>query len=184
MYWSIIRAQQDSETTMPVTNYRLKSGRTARVLIALFCASSICSPQPAARQSKLGAYVGATASNSAYWKLDLNGNNIDDGPPADGHSDFTSGLPGEVPVYGDWNGDGRTKIGVYIYGQWYLDYNGNGVWDGPAIDRELYLGGEGYTQVVGDWNGSGTTKIGAYKDGLWILDYNGNSFGTGLKPIS
>ena len=162
---------------MPVTNYRLKSGRTAQVLIAFVCASSICSSQPAARQSKLGAYIGTTVANTprAYWWLDLNGNYTYEGPPADAqYNDFTTGQIGEVPVYGDWNGDGSTKIGVYVNGSWMIDYNGNGVWDGPVIDRAMYLGGPGYTPVMGDWNGSGTTKIGAHKDGVWLLDYNGN----------
>ena len=36
---------------------------------------------------------------------------------------------GGIPVTGDWNGDGTTKIGVFIDGRWFLDLNGNGVWD-------------------------------------------------------
>ena len=146
MHWKIIRAQKDKETTMPVTNYRLKSGRTAQVLIAFFCASSICLSQPAARQSKLGAYDGTNPPNLVNWKLDLNGNYIDDGAPPDAYKDFTfTGQTGVVPVYGDWNGDGTTKIGVYVNGSWMIDYNGNGVWDGPEKDRAMYLGGPGYT---------------------------------------
>ena len=33
-----------------------------------------------------------------------------------------------MPVVGDWNGDGKAKIGVYNsnYGDWELDYIGNG----------------------------------------------------------
>ena len=30
---------------------------------------------------------------------------------------------------GDWDGSGVTKIGVFIDGLWFLDLNGNGVWD-------------------------------------------------------
>jgi len=47
---------------------------------------------------------------------------------------------GETPVLGDWNGDGRTKIGVYLRGFWALDFNGNGRSDAP--DRFFALGGQ------------------------------------------
>ena len=39
---------------------------------------------------------------------------------------YTYGQPGDIPVVGDWNGDGKDEIGVYRSpGRWYLDYNGN-----------------------------------------------------------
>jgi hypothetical protein len=62
---------------------------------------------------------------------------------------------------------------VYKDGFWYLDYNGNGIWDTGA-DNASQFGGPGWTSVVGDWNGDGKTKVGVYKDGFWYLDYNGN----------
>lgn len=34
---------------------------------------------------------------------------------------------GDIPVLGDWNADGRTKIGIFRNGLWVLDLNGNGV---------------------------------------------------------
>ena len=39
------------------------------------------------------------------------------------------GMPGATPVTGDWNGSGTTKVGVFLDGLWFLDLNGNGVWD-------------------------------------------------------
>ncbi len=39
------------------------------------------------------------------------------------------GAVGWLSVVGDWNGDNTTEIGVYQNGNWYLDNNGNGVWD-------------------------------------------------------
>lgn len=46
---------------------------------------------------------------------------------------------------GDWNGDGKTKIGIYYAspnseGWWYLDYNGTGAWD-TGVDRQYLFGG-------------------------------------------
>jgi len=53
---------------------------------------------------------------------------------------------------GDWNGDGRAKLGVFRNGTWYLDYNGNGLWDSCTIDRCLpFVGLATDTPVVGDW---------------------------------
>ena len=39
---------------------------------------------------------------------------------------FHYGEPGDVPVAGDWNGDGIKQIGVFHDGQWYLDIDGDG----------------------------------------------------------
>ena len=39
---------------------------------------------------------------------------------------FHYGTPGDVPVAGDWNGDGIRQIGVFRDGRWNLDLNGDG----------------------------------------------------------
>jgi hypothetical protein len=65
-----------------------------------------------------------------------------------------------------------SKIGIYNSGSWYLDMNGNGIWD--AGDKNYGYGAPLWTPVVGDWNGSGISKIGCYKDGAWYLDYDGD----------
>jgi hypothetical protein len=110
--------------------------------------------------------------SSGLWLLDSNFNQTFDG--GDQVSAF-GGLPGDIPVYGDWNGDGRTKIGIYRNGTWLLDYNGNGVYE-PTADRVYVFGGQpGDYPVVGDWNGTGYSKIGIFRQGFfWILDVNGN----------
>lgn len=123
---------------------------------------------PGRVSSKVGAY------NAGYWVQDLNGNFVWDGTAGDRLTYWSLGRANEFPVYGDWNGDGKGKIGLYVDGTWLLDYNGNGVWDGPSIDKIVYFGGPGYAPIVGDWNGSGTAKIGVHQNGTWLLDYNGN----------
>ena len=35
-----------------------------------------------------------------------------------------------IPVPGDWNGDGKTEMGVYCKGVWFRDTAGSGQWDG------------------------------------------------------
>ncbi len=48
-----------------------------------------------------------------------------------------------MPVVGDWNGSGSTKIGVYRQstGTRFLDYNGSRTWDGSGVDAVIGWGG-------------------------------------------
>ena len=41
---------------------------------------------------------------------------------------FQYGTPGDVPIAGDWNGDGIYTIGVFRDGTWFLDIDGDGRW--------------------------------------------------------
>jgi hypothetical protein len=111
------------------------------------------------------------------WYFDRNDSAKWEGCNADKCTGF-GGDATDILVVGDWNGDGKTKIGVYraAVGMWYLDYNGNGAWDGCTTDRCFGFGISTDTPVVGDWNGDGKTKIGMYRAsvGMWYLDYNGN----------
>ena len=120
--------------------------------------------------TKIGIYA------DGIWYLDLNGNGAWDGTPTDGLYYFGGGLAGAIPVTGDWTGSGTMKIGVFYNGIWYLDFNGNGTWDGTPTDGIYFFGGglTGAVPVTGDWTGTGTTKIGVYVDGTWYLDLSGN----------
>ncbi len=73
---------------------------------------------------------------------------------------YVFGTPGAIPVQGDFLGDGRTRMGVFIDGEWFIDANGDGKWD----EGDLYckLGSPGDTPVVGDWDGDGKDDIGVY----------------------
>jgi hypothetical protein len=70
------------------------------------------------------------------------------------------GMRGGVPVTGDFNGDGVTDIGVFFHGQWFIDLNGNGVWD--KDDLWAKLGYRDDQPVVGDWDGDGKADIGIF----------------------
>jgi len=76
-------------------------------------------------------------------------------------------------VPGDWNGDGRRKIGVYRKGLWLLDWDGGGQL-GDTEKVYSFGGLPNDIPVVGDWNGDGRMKIGIYRAGLWMLDLNGD----------
>lgn len=82
---------------------------------------------------------------------------------------FQYGAKDDVAVTGDWNGDGRTEIGYYRNGSWYLDMNGDGRWE-DGVDKLVQGRGGDYKPVVGDWNGDGIDNIGLFADGEWFLD--------------
>jgi glucose/arabinose dehydrogenase/PKD repeat protein len=83
------------------------------------------------------------------------------------------GKIGNIPVAGDWNGDGTDTPGTFKDGYWYLR-NTNST--GP-YDVKIAYGKPGDTPVVGDWNGDGIDTPGIFKDGYWYLR-NTNSTGT------
>jgi hypothetical protein len=124
--------------------------------------------------TKIGIY------RKGAWYLDRNGNGVwdgcDGGPDADFCFPAFGGYTEDIPIVGDWTGSGTTKIGIYRKGAWYLDRNGNGVWDGCTLDI-CYPSFGGISQdipVVGDWAGTGAFGIGIYRQGQWDLDRNGN----------
>jgi len=118
--------------------------------------------------------IGFYRPSTNNWYLDWNG----DGaflPIIDRQTKF--GQPGDLPVVGDWTGSGRDRIGLFRnisgLGNWYLDLNGNGVWD-SASDRTVKFGQPGDQPVAGDWGGTGVDCLGIYRQGNWYLDLNGS----------
>jgi hypothetical protein len=123
-------------------------------------------------------------STPSLWEFDANGDAKLGGCTTDSCFDF--GVSGDLPVVGDWNGNGADKIGVFrpSLGQWLLDLNGNSKWDGSPKDAILGpFGGVGDLPVVGDWDGSGKTKIGVFRPstGEWFIDINGNGIFDGCQ---
>ncbi|MCX5910582.1 MAG: hypothetical protein NTV04_01515, partial [Deltaproteobacteria bacterium] len=129
------------------------------------------------RKSKLGIY------RSGQWFLDKNNNGVWDGCGIDTCVDAFGERKDDVPVIGDWNQEGKDKIGIYRKGQWFLDLNGNGVWDGCEIDTciSAFGGLKDDIPVIGDWNQEGKDKIGIYRKGQWFLDLNGNGVWDGCE---
>jgi hypothetical protein len=77
------------------------------------------------------------------------------------------GLPGATPLAADFNGDGRAELAVFRDGVWFIDLNGNGIWD--EDDLWAKLGDEGDQAVAGDWDGDGKADIGIFGP-AWIGD--------------
>ena len=123
------------------------------------------------------------------WYLDANGTGQWEPSVDTAISVGSFGYSTDIPITGDWNGDGYTSIGVFRNGAWYLDTNGSGTWN--AGDKAILPGSFGLATdkpITGDWNGSGTTKIGVFRNGGWYLDTDGsgtwNAGDTAILPGS
>ena len=90
------------------------------------------------------------------------------------------GLPDDIPLAGDWNGNGKDTIGVYSpsISTFFLDYDNDGKADGNPIQFGVF----GDIPIVGDWDGDGKDEIGIYRsadpdknfanDSTFFLDFN------------
>jgi serine-aspartate repeat-containing protein C/D/E len=85
---------------------------------------------------------------------------------------FQYGGGEEIPVSGDWSGDGIKNIGIFHNGSWRLDIDGDGRWS--EGDRQVEFGKAADLPVVGDFNGDGIDDLAVFRDGTWIVDINGN----------
>lgn len=121
----------------------------------------------------------------------------------EGKEGFSFGTEGAAPLVGDFNGDGRDELGIYLDGAWSLDINGNGHIDDE--DTTIHFGTRSDQPVVGDWDGDGDDDIGTYtpqdaqpiagdfagqgrdviglfRNGTWHLDANGDGELTSSDP--
>lgn len=120
---------------------------------------------------------GETVTKLGLWKFDIDGNGILDSCEIDRCIE-NFGQPGDLPVVGNWDGAGD-RIGIFRpqSGEWFIDLNDNGSWDGSPIDRLLAsFGQSGDRPVAGDWDATGVVRIGIFRPstGEWFLDKNGN----------
>jgi len=125
--------------------------------------------------------IGVFRNSTHTFYLDYSGNGVWNGALID--RQYTFGISGDSPVFGDWNNDGFTEIGVFRNSthQFYLDYNWNGAMNGASADRQYNFGISGDIPVSGDWNNDGKTEIGVFRNSthLFYLDYNGNGVWNG-----
>jgi len=110
-----------------------------------------------------GDYDGDHVTDQAYyskgtWNIALS---------SGGSRSIGWGIATDIPMAADYNGDGKTDIGVYrpSTGVWYLldGPNGTGNAYGWGISTDI--------PVAGDFDGDGKADIGVFRpsDGMWYL---------------
>ena len=88
---------------------------------------------------------------------------------------FFFGIPGDIPIVGDWDCDGRDSPGMFRPGNGFV-YLRNSLTTGVA-DTEFFFGIGGDLPVVGDWDGDGCDTLGVFRNGRVFVR---NSLGTGF----
>jgi len=109
----------------------------------------------------LGVFRCPTAG-VCQWYIDANNNGQWDGV-AGGDMIWNFGLPGDLPIVGDWKGDGISRIGVMrcpAVSQsgvctWYLDAGNKHTYDPATVVINQY-GLPGDQPVANNWLGTGT----------------------------
>ena len=131
----------------------------------------------------------ATPDGLAQFILDSDGNNAFD----TGDQTFTFGFSNDAVVLGDWNGDGRTKVGVARglpdgSAVFSLDVKGDGNWG--AGDRVVHFGLATDRFGAGNWTGTAVSTVIVERAGpggvaLFSEDTKGDGvFGPGDKVFS
>jgi len=97
-----------------------------------------------------------------------------------GGAPFYYGIPSDLPVVCDWDGDGEGSVGLYRGTSGYL-YLRNSNDFGPA-DTSIYYGIPEDMPVCGDWDGDGVDSIGVYRPSTTTF-YLRNRNTTGIADV-
>jgi hypothetical protein len=90
---------------------------------------------------------------------------------------YLFGTKTDIPIVGDWNGDGIDTPGIFRNGAFYLrDSNTPG-----NADIVFEFGQKGDIPIVGDWNGDGKDGVGVFRKGKVFLK---NKLSAGTSDIS
>jgi len=95
--------------------------------------------------------IGVYRPSTHIYYQDYNGNGVWNGAVTDKSYNF--GITGDLPVSGDWNNDSKSDIGIYRNSThlFYLDTNGNGVWNGALVDKQYNFGIPLDLPATGNW---------------------------------
>jgi hypothetical protein len=92
-------------------------------------------------------------------------------------AEFFYGTASDIPVAGDWDGNGTDTIGIFRAGQFFLrNSNTTGF-----ADIQLAFGTTGDVPIAGDWDGDGIDTIGLVRGNTVFLR---NSNTTGVPDVT
>jgi hypothetical protein len=100
----------------------------------------------------VGEGVGLVDVSQGMWHLRASSGAV---------TSFWYGNPGDLPIAGDWNGDGVATPGLYRQSDGFF-YSRNSNSTGIA-DAECFAGNPEDVPVVGDWDGDGDDNLGIYR---------------------
>ena len=111
----------------------------------------------------------------------INGTNVANSfPPSD--FIFTFGQTGDLPIAGDWDGNGSDGVGFFRGGKSTF-FLSNG-FQGSIDIKPFIFGSVGSKPLAGDWNGDGITTIGVFNPNTGVMSLNNtNNAGNGLGDL-
>src|SRR4029450_4167086 len=76
------------------------------------------------------------------------------------------GVPGDIPLAGDVNGDGIADLVIYRRGTWYIDTTRSG-----AVSMGGNFGGMPQDiPALFDYDGDGKADLCIFRDGIWYVN--------------
>ncbi|MGI9649000.1 MAG: beta strand repeat-containing protein, partial [Acidimicrobiia bacterium] len=104
--------------------------------------------------------------------------------PGQADRTFWYGDPADVPIFGDWDGDGIDTPGAYRQGPGggyaYMTNSLPGDGQVGVADFNFFFGDPGDEVLTGDWNGDGVDSLGVNRGGHLFLT---NTNGSGGAPV-
>ena len=124
--------------------------------------------------------IGIFRPSTNEWILSNGPNTNNTSPPENIFIVF--GQNGDIPIVGDWNGDGIDTPGLFRPGNTqFLLSNG---FVGTIDITPFTFGAKGSTPVTGDWDGDGVATIGVFNPGTGQMSLNNtNTSGNGVGDI-
>jgi hypothetical protein len=102
---------------------------------------------PSSPVDQIGVYRCPTGWSTCYWVVNSTGT----GSYSSGDQIYNYGLPGDIPIVGNWFGSGVKRIGVFRSGTIVLNISGTGIFGTTDFVGSFGLGGD--YPVVGSWSG-------------------------------
>jgi hypothetical protein len=124
--------------------------------------------------------VGVFRPTTGEWFLTNGPNTNNTTAPVD--LQFGFGQNGDLPIAGDWNGDGFDTPGIFRSGiSQFLLSNG---FQSTIDITPFVFGSVGTKPVTGDWDGDGVTTIGVFNPGTGTMSLNNtNTSGNGTGDL-
>jgi len=72
------------------------------------------------------------------------------------------GLAGDLPIAGDWDGDGIDSVGVFRPSAGNFFLTDENILN-PPIDQSIFFGTNGDLPIGGDWDGNGVDTVGVWR---------------------